>query len=122
MNNMTTVAEKLSTILMDQLDRMEADYYRNCDYSPVLEDEFELGIHQGIVSAIYQVKGGDLDLSGLIKEQEWESKKVIYKNNTTGYKTNLEAEERQLGIYRGMLMAQETITGILHDSESILRM
>ena len=71
---MTTVAEKLSTILMDQLDRMEADYYRNCDYSPVLEDEFELGIHQGIVSAIYQVKGGDLDLSGLIKEQEWESR------------------------------------------------
>ena len=50
------------------------------------------------------------------------NKNVIYKNNTTGYKTNLEAEERQLGIYRGMLMAQETITGILHDSESILRM
>ncbi len=118
---MTTVAQRLSTILIDQLDRMEADYYRNCDYTPMLEDEFELGIHEGMVSAIFRVKDGDLDLSGLIKSQEWESKKVIYKNNTDGYKTNLEAEERQLGIYRGVLIAQETITNILHDSESILR-
>ena len=115
---MTTVAQKLSTILIDQLDRMETDYYRN---SPIVEDTFELGIHEGMVSAIFRVKDGDLDLSGLIKSQEWESKKVIYKNNTDGYKTNLEAEERQLGIYRGVLMAQETITNILHDSESILR-
>ena len=119
---MTTVAQKLSTILSDQLDRMETDYYRNCDYNPIVEDTFELGIHEGIVEAIYHVKKGTFNLSGLIQEQEWESKKVIYKNNTVGYKTNLEAEERQLGIYRGLIMAQETITGILHDSESILRM
>ena len=119
---MTTVAEKLSTILSNQLDRMETDYYRNCDYTPIVENTFELGIHEGIVSAIFHVKGGTFNLSGLIQEQEWESKKVVYKNNTTGYKTNFEDEERQLGIYRGLIMAQETITGILHDSESILRM